>query len=128
MTTLRRILHVDDDADIREIARLSLEELGGFVLLQCATIMEAIEKAKHFEPDLLLLDMTLPDGDGDEILDELQKSSHLADTPAILLTAKEALAEQLLEVRDQVIGSVSKPFDPIDLPERILEAFRQRLL
>lgn len=126
MANLKRILHVDDDADIREIARLSLEELGGFALLQCATLMEAIEKAKVFKPDLLLLDMTLPGADGMEILNALQKTTHLAETPAILLTAKEALAEHLFDIREQVIGTISKPFDPINLPELILCTYRQR--
>jgi CheY-like chemotaxis protein len=123
MTKLTKILHVDDDSDIREIARLSLEDIGGFVLLQCANAAEALEKAEGFKPDLMLLDLKLPDMDGAGILQELRKLNGLAQVPAIYLTAKAMLAEQIEALEDEVIGVILKPFDPIALPGEILEKF-----
>lgn len=123
MSKLTRILHVDDDSDIREIARLSLEDLGGFVLLQCANAAQALEKAEKFNPDLLLLDLKLPDVDGASVLQELRKIKGLAQVPAIYLTAKAMLAEQIEALEDEVIGVILKPFDPIALPGEILEKF-----
>ncbi|NOX72959.1 MAG: response regulator [Alphaproteobacteria bacterium] len=123
MSKLTRILHVDDDSDIREIARLSLEDLGGFVLLQCANAAQALEKAEKFKPDLLLLDLKLPDVDGASILQELRKIKGLAQVPAIYLTAKAMLAEQIEALECEVIGVILKPFDPIALPGEILEKF-----
>jgi CheY-like chemotaxis protein len=123
MTKLTRILHVDDDSDIREIARLSLEELGGYVLLQCANAAEALEKAEKFLPDLMLLDLKLPDIDGGSVLRELRKINGLAHVPAMYLTAKAMLADQIAELENEVIGVIQKPFDPIALPGEILEKF-----
>ena len=56
-----RVLHLDDDRDILEITRLSFEIMGGFEVLQCTSGKEAIEKAEAFRPDVLLLDVQMPE-------------------------------------------------------------------
>ncbi len=126
MTKLTKILHVDDDCDIREIARLSLEDVGGFELLQCACAAEAVEKAGEFMPDLMVLDLKLTDGGGVCLLTELRKIDVLARVPALYLTAKAMLAEQITALEGEVIGVIQKPFDPIALPAEILEKFNNR--
>lgn len=116
---LERVLHVEDDGDIREIARLSLETIGGYDLLQCACGAEALKEAEAFAPDILLLDMMMPDLNGSEVLAKLRKIEKFAKTPAIFMTAKAegTVAGAMAELG--VIGLVEKPFDPVTLPERM---------
>ncbi|MFT4717338.1 MAG: CheY-like chemotaxis protein [Paracoccaceae bacterium] len=125
MNSLKKILHVDDDEDIRTIARYSLEQLGGFELLQCTCVTEAIQKAKEFMPDLLLLDMQLPDGTGATILDDLCKVQSLAGIPAIFLTGENATDVKGMAAHAQVAGFIQKPFDPISLPQEIRKSFQK---
>lgn len=119
MTQLQRILHIDDDPDIREIARLSLENLGGFELVQCANAKECMQAAKVFAPDLFLLDARMPVLSGIEVLRELRTNNRFAETPAIFLTAKNQMTAQEFAPMDRVLGIIHKPFDPVDLPKTI---------
>jgi CheY-like chemotaxis protein len=88
MRTLKKILHVDDDHDIREITHVSLAQIGGFDVAQCSSVAEAVVKVAEFLPDLLLLDMRLPDGSGISILEELRKNEHFA---SIMMKASREL-------------------------------------
>lgn len=119
MYQVKRVLHVEDDGDIREIARLSLETIGGYELLQCACGADALQQAEAFAPDVLLLDMMMPDLNGSEVLAELRKKSCFAKTPAVFMTAK-AETTMTAAIDDLgVIGMVEKPFDPVTLPEML---------
>jgi len=119
MTGLNRILHVEDDEDILMIARLALADLGGFEVLQCSSGAEALEKAQAFAPDLLLLDFMMPGMNGMQTLQALREKPEFADTPAIFMTAKAMeLVEQELAGLG-VVGKISKPFDPVALPDEI---------
>ncbi len=86
--TLNRILHVEDEPDIQEIARVSLETVGGFTVATCSSGREALDRAEEFEPDLLLLDVMMPDMDGPTTLGELRKLPGFGSTPTIFMTAK----------------------------------------
>ena len=82
MGELRKILHVEDDPDIREIVKLCLEVLGGFELLQCESGRKALEVAEAFSPDLFFLDMMMPGLNGLETLQELKSIETLTDVPS----------------------------------------------
>ena len=71
--TLNRILHVGDEPDIREIAKVSPEAVGGFTVETCSSGREALDRAEQFAPDLLLLDVMMPGMDGPTTLGELRK-------------------------------------------------------
>ena len=86
--TLERILYVEDEPDIQEIARVSLETVGGFTVATCSSGREALDRAEEFEPDLLLLDVMMPDMDGPTTLGELRKLPGFGSTPTIFMTAK----------------------------------------
>lgn len=120
MTTLQRILHVEDDPDIREIARLALEMMGGFSVLQCESGGEALEKAPGFRPQLLLLDVMMPGMSGEETLAALRNIPETRDCPAIFVTAKaqKAEVERLVESAGAV-AVIVKPFDPTTLADEI---------
>jgi len=119
MEQLKRILHVEDDEDIREIARLSLETVGGFELLQCEDGRKAPELARDFAPQLFLLDVMMPEFSGEETLNALRQLPEYANIPAIFMTAKVHEDEIALCKAWGAVAVIGKPFDPMTLPEQI---------
>ncbi len=123
--SLRRILYVEDEPDIQTIARLALEEVGGFELQICTTGSEALEEAERFTPDLMILDVMLPGMDGPTTLTELRKKPALADTPALFMTAK-VQPHELAQLRAQGASEViTKPFDPMTLADTVRRIWRE---
>lgn len=117
-----KLLHVEDDADIREIAKLSLELSGAFEVVQCASGPDALDVVEDFAPDVILLDMMMPGMTGKETLEHMRQMPTIKDTPAVFMTARAQEAE-LDELR--AIGAaevISKPFDPMTLSDQIKEA------
>ena len=117
--SLQRILLVEDDDDIRRIARLTLERLGSFTVEECASGSEAAAVALGMKPDLILLDVMMPGMDGPTTLRELQATPAVAGIPVVFMTAKVQPHEQK-QYRDLgAIGVIAKPFDPATLPDAL---------
>jgi len=116
---LRRILHVEDDADIREIATVALEAFGGFDVASCAGGEEALARVTDFTPDLLLLDVMMPGRDGPATLAALRALPATAHTPAVFMTAKTQAFEIAAFEALGAIGVITKPFDPATLSEQL---------
>ncbi len=107
-----KILIIDDDADIRSIARLSLSRVGGMEVIEAGSGAEGVRKAEDERPDVILLDMMMPTMDGLETLAALRSQAATAATPVIFLTAK-ALGNQLERLTSLgAAGVLTKPFDP----------------
>jgi CheY-like chemotaxis protein len=122
---LQRILHVEDEADIRTIAKLTLEAIGGFEVESCESGPEAIKRISTFKPDLLLLDVMMPGMDGPMTLDALRKIPEGADTPAVFMTAK-AQAHEIAKFRALgAVDVVTKPFDPQTLCDHLKDIWRR---
>lgn len=119
--SLPKILHVEDDPDIREIALLALDTVGGLEVVQCASGQDALDCVADVAPDLFLLDVMMPGMNGEETFVALRAMPQFADTPAVFMTAKAQPSEvaRLRELgADEVI---TKPFDPMTLAEQIVE-------
>jgi DNA-binding response OmpR family regulator len=116
---VRKVLVVDDDADIRLLVELSLQHAG--MQPHCVgSGAEAIAAAPALRPDVILLDATLPDLDGVAIFRALRGLDGLAATPVIFVTGR-LRSEHRQEYRSLgAAGLIAKPFDPFELPERIL--------
>ncbi|HIF11336.1 MAG TPA: response regulator [Sneathiellales bacterium] len=119
--TLNRILSVEDDPDIQEVTRLSLENVGGFTVEVCSSGMEALRVAPVFKPDLILLDAIMPGMDGPETLQALRRLPEIETTPIVFMTAKvmRSEIERFKKLTTQDV--ISKPFDPLALPDKIRE-------
>lgn len=124
MSKLERILHVEDEPDIREIALLTLEEIGGFIVESCASGDEALQKVVNFSPDLILLDVMMPGMDGPTTLKELKKLPEAATIPVIFMTAKARTEEVDLYIGMGAVGVITKPFDPMTLGDQIREIWQ----
>lgn len=113
---LNKILYVEDDLDIQAVAQIALEVVGGFTLKTCSSGAEAIAAIEQgFVPDLLLLDVMMPNMDGPTTLAELRKRAATATTPVIFMTAKVQSSEQDYYFTLGAIGVIAKPFDPMAL-------------
>ncbi len=124
--TLKKILYVEDEADIQKIARLALESVGGLEVMICGSGAEALEKAPAFAPDILLLDVMMPGMDGPATLVELMKIETLKDTPSVFLTAK-AMPAEIERYRDLgALGVIPKPFDPMTLADTVKKIWENR--
>jgi CheY-like chemotaxis protein len=117
----KRILLVDDEDDIREVATISMQAVGGWEVLSARSGTEAIEKALAEQPDAILLDVMMPDLDGPTTFRRLQEDPRTRDIPVILLTAKAQAADRRSFEELGVTGVLNKPFDPMALPEQVAE-------
>lgn len=119
MPELNRITYVEDESDIREVAQIALEAIGGFTLDICVNGVEAVEKAPKFEPDLILLDVMMPEMDGVTTFKRLRCNPKLAKTPIVFMTANANPAEIKRYIALGCAGVIAKPFDPMTLPDEI---------
>ncbi|WP_397543469.1 response regulator [Roseovarius salis] len=116
---LNKILHAEDDPDIREIAKMSLEAVGGFELLQCSSGEDALRMAESFGPDMFLMDVMMPGMDGRETVTRLREMAAFAQTPVVFVTAKAANTDVEPLKADFGAMVIVKPFDPIALPDQL---------
>ena len=116
----KRLLVVDDEADIREIACASLELTYGWDVVTASNGKEAVEIASRTKVDAILLDVMMPDMDGPTAFGVLREATP-ERTPVILLTAKVQPADRHRYMQIGVQGVIAKPFDPMRLADTIAE-------
>jgi two-component system, OmpR family, response regulator len=110
-----KVLIVDDEPDIRRIARLSLARLGGMDVLEAADGDDGLRQARDETPDAILLDVMMPGRDGPSTLAALRVDPSTAAIPVVFLTAK-AMPAELERLRSLgAVGVLTKPFDPMTL-------------
>jgi DNA-binding response OmpR family regulator len=117
-----KILLIDDDADILKVLKANLE-LVGFNVIAAESWTEG-ERFLNFEqPDILLLDIMLPDGDGLEICKTIRK--HCSLLPIILLTARDKISDKVMGFESGADDYIVKPFETIELIARIKACLRR---
>ena len=115
----RKILLVDDEDDIREVAQLSLEMTAGWEVRTARSGAEALRLAPAERPDAILLDVMMPEMDGPATARALRRSAETAQIPIILLTAKVQAADRRRFDDLGVAGILGKPFDPMTLADEV---------
>jgi len=126
MSDLNKILYIEDEVDIQAVARLALENVGGFTLEVCSSGQIALNVAESFAPDLILSDVMMPGMDGPETIAELRKIANLSDTPVMFMTSKVQTDEVDELMAHGAIGVIPKPFDPMSLSNTITEIWNKR--
>lgn len=124
--TLEKILYIEDEADIQTIARLALESIGGFVVETCNSGREGLDCVASFAPDLILLDVMMPDMDGPATLRALRQLPGLAAAPVVFMTAKVQPQELAGYRALGALDVIAKPFDPMTLAEQVREIWASR--
>ncbi|WP_263365326.1 response regulator [Edaphobacter bradus] len=118
---MHSILIIDDEADIREVAALSLEATAGWNILTASSGAEGIEIATARQPDAILMDVMMPGVDGPTTFRIMQENPAIAHIPVLLLTAKVQGVDKRRFADLGVAGILFKPFDPLTLAEQISE-------
>ncbi len=110
-----RILIIDDEDDIRQVAALSLETVAGWDVIVANSGAQGIQRAQEHQPDAILLDVMMPGMDGPTTFRELRKNPATAKIPVLLLTAKVQGPDQRRFADLGVEAVLLKPFDPLTL-------------
>jgi two-component system OmpR family response regulator len=120
-----RLLHVDDEADIREVASLALELDPDIELTSAPSGENALEQLEAgLRPDVILLDVMMPRVDGPGTLARLRELPGLEATPVIFMTARVQPAEKDQYLALGAIGVITKPFDPMILAGEVRDLLR----
>ncbi len=110
-----KILYVDDEDDIREIAQMSLELDPEFEVRLCSSGHQALQEVTDWQPDLILLDVMMPEMDGPETLRRLAAAPSTAAIPVVFITARTQTHEVARFLSMGAVGVIAKPFDPMKL-------------
>jgi CheY-like chemotaxis protein len=110
-----RVLHVDDEPDIREVVEMSLGLDPEFAIRSCASGADAISASADWPPDLILLDVMMPVMDGPTTLKHLRQREQTSETPVVFMTARAQAREIEAFVSLGAVGVIPKPFDPMTL-------------
>ncbi len=116
----KRLVFVDDEKDVRRVVRDIIERIHpDIMLVTCATGEELLNRLRELQPDLILLDLRMPDMSGPDIVHELRAREEGASVPVIFMTGatKIAMNDEYKELG--VIGVIHKPFEVMKLPEDI---------
>jgi CheY-like chemotaxis protein len=114
-----RILIIDDEDDIREVAALSLETVAGWEVMTANSGAQGLARAAEYQPEAILLDVMMPGMDGPSTFRELRKNPATERIPVLLLTAKVQSTDQRRFADLGVDAVLFKPFDPLTLSKQI---------
>jgi len=121
---MKKILIVDDQDDIRELVKITLD-IGDYDIIQASNGPTALELTKTQKPDLILLDVMMPEGgmDGFEVCKEIKNNPEFSDTTIIMLTAKSQESDKKQGLLSGADGYFTKPFSPLALMNKVDEIF-----
>lgn len=115
----KRILVVDDEPHIQEVAQICLEMLAGWTVITASSGTEAIQKAEQEQPDAILLDVMMPDMDGLTTFRHLQANPATQLIPVLMLSAKAQSSDSDQYQDVGIKAAIAKPFDPLMLATQI---------
>lgn len=116
---LDRILYVEDEEMLRTVTNLALTRIGHFTVELCDSGTKAVEMAKRFRPDLIMLDVMMPVMDGPATLRALQEDAETAAIPVVFITAKVQPREVEAFRALGVVDVIAKPFEPMTLAAQV---------
>jgi two-component system phosphate regulon response regulator PhoB len=120
-----RILVVDDEPDLLDLVRLSLSE-AGFAVETAASGQQALELLRRAAPDLVVLDLMLPDMPGTEVCRFIRSRPETAEVLVLMLTAKSEEVDRIVGFELGADDYVTKPFSPRELVLRVRALLRRR--
>jgi CheY-like chemotaxis protein len=123
---LKSILYVEDDLHVRTTAKLVLEVIGKLQVRDCGSGREALIAALDYHPDLILLDVMMPELDGLATLQMLRRMPHLSETPVLFITSLTGSGDITLYSQAGAIGVIPKPLAPLRLTDQVVSLWNQR--
>jgi DNA-binding response OmpR family regulator len=120
MIALQNVMYVEDDPDIREIATLALQDVGGLTVRVCDSGQRALKEVDGFAPQLILLDVMMPDRDGPETLAALRLQGSVSGKTAVAFMTAKVHPEELARYKELGVADViCKPFDAMTLADNV---------
>jgi CheY-like chemotaxis protein len=119
---IKRILVVDNEEYIQEVAKICLETVAGWEVLTAGSGLECIKKAEIDQPDAILLDVMMPEMDGMTTFSKLQANPATQAIPVIFLTAKIQASDRRRYAQMGMPSAIAKPFNPLELAGQIANA------
>lgn len=120
-----RILYAEDEVDVQTIVEISVWSMSDYEIKTCGNGKLLLECVEDYNPDLILLDVMMPEMDGPTTFKNLQLNEKTKNIPVIFITAKVQNHEIKLFNETGVIGVISKPFDPVSLCANINELWEK---
>ena len=114
-----KVLIIDDEEDFRTIASSCLGLLGGAEVVEANSGEEGLRKAEREQPDVILLDLVMPEMDGMQTLTNMRKNPATEDIPVIFVTTK-GMFDEFDDMRKLgALAVITKPFDPVKLADQV---------
>lgn len=115
----KHIVVIDDEDDLRTVIKAALVKYAGCQVSTAATALEGLKLVQNQQPDLVLLDISMPDMDGYQCFETLRAEPSTADIPVILLTARVLPRDRRQFAQMGIVGVITKPFNPLTLWQQI---------
>ncbi len=122
---MTRILVIDDDLELLQMVRRMLER-GGFEVVTTADGIDGIEKARQLRPDLVILDLMMPEVDGFQVLQAIRNDPLIGDTPVLVLTARAQPVDREAALAARADDYLAKPVSQKELLDRVQEVLSRR--
>ncbi|XWK90576.1 MAG: response regulator [Phormidium sp.] len=120
----KHLLVIDDEQDIRDVVKVSLEEFAGWQVETASSGEEGLQKVKTGKWDAILLDVSMPDLDGFSVFEQLQANSATKTIPVVLLTAKVLPSDRRRFAEMGVTGVIVKPFNPVTVWNQVAQILK----
>lgn len=120
--TNKRILVIDNEEYIREVAQICIETVANWTVITAGSGREGLSKAELEQPDAILLDVMMPDMDGIATFEKLKANPLTQKIPVILLTAKVQASDRRRYAEMGLKAAIAKPFNPLQLASQVAEA------
>lgn len=119
MTELKKIIYAEDEPDLQTVVEMTVQAMSDFEMKICDNGKILLECVEEYSPDLIMLDVMMPELDGPSTFNKLKEMEKLKNVPVIFMTAKAQVHEVEHFKSLGAIGVITKPFDPMTLCEEI---------
>lgn len=116
---MKKVLYIDDEPSLQLIVKTCLQTLGGWEVEVAKSAVEGLVKAEELKPDVIILDVMMPEMDGVACLQKLRLNVKTQEIPVIFLTAKWSFTERYQFLALGAVGAIAKPFNPLTLVAQI---------
>lgn len=126
MSELRKILYAEDEPDVQTVVELTVQAMSDYEIKICENGKKLLENVDSYKPDLILLDVMMPEMDGPTTFKNLQANDATKSIPVIFMTAKAQVHEVEVFKESGALGVITKPFDPMNLCDEITQIWNNK--
>lgn len=126
MASLQRILYAEDEPDVQTVVELTIQSMSDYEIKICENGKVLLDSIDEYCPDLILLDVMMPEMDGPTTFKTLKAQEKTKDIPVIFMTAKAQVHEVEIFKESGALGVITKPFDPVNLCSEIEEIWNKK--